>query len=277
MRSGNVVVVGLGLISYVIAVFVSWNWRQLPLKFPSSLSADSEWRGRLRQSIRTVGGVFSAGAIAGVLVLGVVGRLVMRILGATSGNAQGQLTDAGETVGEITFGGSFAFLVFVGLGGGIFSAAGYLFIRTWLPAKAGSAGLIFGILVTGTLGVSDALAPKNVDFTILGPLWLAILLIVGTGFLFATTFTAIAARLDQFAQTTGRGRGLLYPALIFGAIPPVGATMVAQVALRTFGGNKLLAVVHGTASRTIGFIVVATGTAVTAFLVISAAGDILTA
>lgn len=277
MRLGNVIVVGLGLISYVIAVFVSWNWRQLPLKFPSSLSADSEWRGRLRQSIRTVGGVFSAGAIAGVLVLGVVGRLVMRILGATSGNAQGLLTDADEIVGEITFGGSFAFLVFVGLGGGIVSAAGYLFIRTWLPAKAGSAGLIFGILVIGTLGVSDALAPENVDFAILRPLWLAVLLLVATGFLFATTFTAIAARLDQFAQTTGRGRGLLYPALIFGVIPPVGATIVVQLALRTFGGNKLLAVVHGTASRTIGRIVVGTGTAVTTFLVISAAVDILTA
>lgn len=277
MRGSNLIVVGLGLISIVIAGFVSWNWRQLPLKFQSLLTADSEWRGRLRQSIRTVGGVFTAGAIAGVLVLGVVGRLVMRILGATSGNAQGQLTDAGETVGEITFGGSFAFLVFVGLGGGIVSAAGYLFIRTWLPAKAGSAGLVFGILVIGTLGVSDALAPENVDFAILRPLWLAILLIVGTGFLFATTFTAIAARLDQFAQTKGRGRGLLYPALIFGAIPPVGATMVAQVALRTFGSDKLFAVVHGTASRTIGRIVVAAGTAVTGFLAISAAVDILTA
>lgn len=277
MRLGNVVVVGFGLISIVIAGFVSWNWRQLPLKFPSLLTAESKRRERLRQSIRTVGGVFTAGAIAGVLVLGVVGRLVMRILGATSGNAQGKLTDAGEIVGEITFGGSFAFLVFVGLGGGIVSAAGYLFIRTWLPAKAGLAGLIFGILVIGTLGVSDALAPENVDFAILRPLWLAILLIVGTGFLFATTFTAIAARLDQFAQTKGRGRGLLYPAFIFGAIAPVGAAMVVQVALRTFGDKKFFAVVHGTASRTLGRIVVAAGTAVTAFLAISAAVDILTA
>ncbi len=277
MRLGNVVVVGLGLISIVFAVFVSWNWRQLPLKFRSSPSVESEWHERLRRSSRTVGGVFTAGAIAGVLVLGVVGRLVMRILGATSGNAQGRLTEAGETVGEITFGGSFAFLIFIGLGGGTIIAAIYIFIRSWLPAKAGSAGLILGILVIGTFGVSDALAPSNVDFAILTPLWLAVLLLVATGILFATTFTAIAARLDQFTQTAGGRGAFVYLAFFLGAIPPVGAAMVVQIVLRTFGGERLFALVHGAASRTTGRIVVAAGTAVTTFLVISAAVDILTA
>ena len=277
MRIENVVVVGLGLVSVVAALYMSWKWRQLPLTFQSSHTANGEWRERLLPALRTVGAVFTAGVIAGVLVLGIVGRLVMRILGATSGNAQGHLTEAGETVGEITFGGSAGFLVFVGLGGGIVCAAAYIFIRNWLPSKAGAAGLIFGLLVTGTLGVADALAPENVDFVILTPRWLAVLLVVVTGFLFATTFTAISARLDQFAQTSGHRGALLYPVLILGIIPPVGAALVIQVALRTLGSERLFALVSGARSRTVGRIIVAAGSAVTAFIVISAVSDILTA
>lgn len=277
MRGSNLIVVGLGLIGITFGVFVSWKWHEQPLRFPSPVTVESGRRVRLRQSIRTVGGAMTAGAISGVLVLGLVGRLVMRILAATSGSAQGLLTEADETVGEITSSGTIGFLIFVGLGGGIVSAAGYLFIRSWLPAKAGTAGLIFGILVIGTLGVSDALSPNNGDFSILTPLWLAILLLVATGLLFATTFTAIAARLDKFAQTTGRGRALLYPILITGGIPPVGVALVAQVALRTFAGDGFFAIVRGARSRMVGRFVVVAGTAVTAFLAAQAALDILTA
>ncbi len=151
MRFANVVIVGLGLISVAIAVSMSWNWRQLPLHARFATDPESNWRDRFRDAAQTVGAAFSAGAIAGVLVLGLVGRLVMRTLGATSSHAQGRLTEAGETVGEITSGGTIGFLLFVGLLGGIVSAGGYLIIRSWLPTKAGSAGLIFGILVIGIL------------------------------------------------------------------------------------------------------------------------------
>lgn len=277
MRGSNLIVVGLGLISIAFAVIVSWKWREQPLRFPSPVTVESGRRVRLRQAIRTVGGAMTAGAISGVLVLGLVGRLVMRILAATSGSAQGLLTEADETVGEITSSGTIGFLIFVGLGGGIICAAGYLFVRSWLPAKAGTAGLLFGILVIGTLGVSDAMSPNNVDFSILSPLWLAILLLLATGFLFATTFTAIAARLDKFGQTAGRGRALLYPVLIVGAIPPVGAALVVQIALRTFASDRFFASIRGARSRMVGRIVVVAGTAVTAFLAGQAALEILTA
>lgn len=277
MRAANLIVVGLGIAGIIFGLLVSWKGREQPLRFAPTVTVEREGLARLRQSIRTVGGAMTAGAISGVLVLGLVGRLVMRILAATSGSAQGLLTEADETVGEISSGGTIGFLIFVGLFGGIITAAGYLFIRSWLPAKAGAAGLTVGILLIGTLGVADALSPNNGDFSILTPLWLAILLLVATGLLFATTFSALAARLDKFAQTPGRGRALLYPVLITGAIPPIGVALVAQIALRTFAGDRFFAFVRGSRSRTVGRIVVAAGTAVTAFLATQAAVDILTA
>lgn len=277
MRAANIVVVGLGLVSVAIAGSVSWNWRQLPLHARSATDLESNWRDRFRDAARTVGAAFSAGAIAGVLVLGLVGRLVMRILGATSSRAQGSLTEAGETVGEITSGGTIGFLLFVGLLGGIVSAAGYLIIRSWLPTKAGSAGLVFGILMIGTLGVSDALSPSNIDFAILEPLWLAILLVVSTGFLFATTFTAVAARFDRLAQTPGRRGGLLYPVFVLGVAPPVAVALVAHIGIRTFAGNTLFAFTQSARVRVVGRIMLTAGTIATAYITTNATIDILTA
>ncbi|MFA5774295.1 MAG: hypothetical protein WC864_02840 [Ilumatobacteraceae bacterium] len=277
MRASNLIVVALGAIGIIFGLMVSWKWRNDPLRYTHTVEVERKGFARLRQPTRVVCAAIAAGAISGVLVIGLVGRLVMRILAATSGNAQGLLTEADETVGEITSSGTIGFIIFVGLGGGIVIAMGYLFTRSWLPAKAGAAGLVIGVLSIGTLGVADALSPENTDFAILSPLWLAMILLFATGLLFATTFTALAARLDKFAQTPGRGRALLYTVLITGAVPPIGAAIVIQIALRTFASEKFFASVRGARSRTVGHIVVAAGTAVTAFLAGQAALEILTA
>jgi len=277
MRIENVVVVGLGLVSAVLAVFVSWKWRQLPLRNPRPVGAKGDGFGRLRIAARTVGAVCTAGIISGLFVLGLVGRLVMRILAATSSDAQGRLTEADEVVGEITLGGTMGFIVFVGLFGGLICIMAYLVIRAWLPARAGMAGLVMGTIVTGTLGVADALSPDNGDFAILTPLWLAIFLLVGTGFLFATTFTALAARLDKIAQTPGRARSLLYPALVMCLIPPFGIATVAHVWIRTIFAPKLETFTQSIRIRKIGRILLAAGTAVSAAFIVSAAAQIFSA
>ena len=157
----------------------------------------------------TLGAVVGAGVLAGLLVLGLGGRLVMRLLAATSGRtAQGRLTEAGERVGEITTDGTIGFLLFVGVGGGLVTAIAFLLVRRWLPSTAGPAGLVAGLLLIGTLGVSDPFSPDNVDFAILRPTWLAIVAVTVTGLLFATTYTAIAARLDHLAVGRRRLRWL---------------------------------------------------------------------
>lgn len=277
MSFANVLVVGLGLVSVVIAVLVSWKWRLLPLRSPSPVDVESNWRTRLHVAVRTIGAAWTAGVIAGVVVLGLIGRLVMRVLAATSGDSQGLQTEASETVGEITSSGTIGFIIFVGIGGGIFSALGYLVVRSWLPAKAGTSGLIFGILAVGTLGVSDALSPSNVDFAILTPRWLAVTLVVGTGILFATTFTAIAARLDQVAKTSGRVRVLLYPALVLSIVPPIGAATIAYIGIRTIAPVRLDAFARSAFVRVAGQILVAAATVASAFFATTAVLDILSA
>lgn len=275
MRFANIIVVILGLICVVFALFVSWTSRQLSLRSPAPVDDDSEWRVRIHAASMTVGAAVAAGAVSGVLVLGLVGRLVMRILAATSSDAQGLLTSADETIGQITSGGTIAFLIFVGLGGGIFSAMGFLIVRPWLPAKVGKAGLLFAVLVIGTLGVGDAFSPDNADFDILTPRWLAVVLVVGTGFLFGTTFAALAARFDRVAQSKGRMRRWFYPALAIGLIPPLAIGTILHIGIRSMAPAGLNTFTRSTRVQLVGHILVAVATVLTAFFSARAAIQIL--
>ncbi len=201
----------------------------------------------------------------------------MRILGATSADAQGRVTDAGFIVGKITFGGVFFFLIFIGLLGGFAAAVSYLIFRSWLPAKAWSAGLVLAMLMIGTLGVDDALSPNNHDFQILTPKWLAVSLVFGTGLLFAVTFTALAARLDRFAKTPSRRHFLLYPSLVVGLVPPVVVAVIVHIAVRVIPRRKYEAFTQNSRVRSFGHIVVALATIWTTFLSLQAVRQIFSA
>jgi len=274
VRFANLLVSGLGIIGFAIAVYISWKWRHLPVLSPTQEAVGSNLRSRLGVAIRSVAAVFSAGVVAGLLVLGLVGRLVMRILGATSADSQGRETDAGFTVGEITSGGTVGFIVFIGLLGGIGAAVAYLIFRSWLPAKAWSAGLVLAMLMIGTLGVDDALSPNNHDFQILTPKWLAVALVVGTGLLFALTFTALAARLDRYAKTPGGRHFLLYPSFVVGLAPPVALAFVVHIAARVIPRTRYEAFTQNSRVRSFGHIVVALATIWTTFLSLQAVGQI---
>lgn len=112
----------------------------------------------------------TAGAGAGVLVAGAGGRLVMRLLAATAGDAaQGRITEAEQVVGRITVDGTVGFVIFTALFFGLSSAAGYLLIRRWLPpGRLG--GLACGalLLIAGATRL-DPLRADNPDFAMSAP------------------------------------------------------------------------------------------------------------
>jgi hypothetical protein len=197
VRAENVVLSALCLAAVTVALTIGWRGRRLPLVGERPRGQVSS-RDAAEDALRSLATVLGAGLIAGLLVVGLGGRLVMRILAATSGDgAQGLLTEAEETVGEITFGGSLGFVIFAGL---LLPAAAsllYLVARRILPAPVWIGGSIFGLFLLATFGIDDPLSSDNVDFRILSPRPLAIALIILTALLFGVTFAALAARFDR--------------------------------------------------------------------------------
>lgn len=279
MRAANVVVSVLGSTGVAVAAVLAWRWRRAPLLAQGRPTVDSSGPAAL-DGLRTLAVATTAGIFAGVLVPGLGGRLVMRILGATSGDvAQGRLTEADEVVGEITAGGTIGIVIFVGLLGGLITGLAFVFVRRWLPTTAGTAGVVVAILLLGTIGVGDAMSPDNVDFAILRPTWLAVTLIVVIALLFGVTFTALAARLDAGMPTLGRRPSSIasHASLVFLSFPPVVVGAAAYVAGRAALRGRLAPLLASSAARRVGHVVIGVAVALAAINSTRAIVDIVSA
>ena len=139
-----------------------------------------------------------AALASGVLVAGAGGRLVMRVLAVTSpDSAQGRLTEALATVGFPTVGGSIALFIFGGLPAGFAAAFVYLLIHRWLPAGRW-AGPLLGVFLLLLFGASvEPLRVDNIDFAIVGPGWLSVLLFSMLAVLHGAVVAAVAGAFSR--------------------------------------------------------------------------------
>ena len=157
---------------------------ELRTKWPTSAQMDRAGR---RLAIAT-----AAGALCGLLVGGVGGRLAMMLLARLAPETAGVLSDDGFVIGQLTLSGTLNLLgvcVFIGvLGGGVYLAArGLLIGPRWFQVLSISLG---PAVVVGAMLVH----PEGVDFTLLRPTWLAVTLFVAIPGLYAALLTVVCER-----------------------------------------------------------------------------------
>jgi hypothetical protein len=160
-----IVLVAIGLLMVV-------RWGALPSPaMVNSGSTAASWRPWL---VRSAAVAAASGLLAGLLAAGAGGRLVMRLLAVTSTESLGQLTEAEQTIGRISFEGTLGFLIFVGLPFGLVSGLLYMAVGRLLPGRW-IRGCLFGLLLL-LLGSTrtEPLRSDNFDFNLVGPAWLAV-------------------------------------------------------------------------------------------------------
>jgi hypothetical protein len=91
----------------------------------------------------------------------------MRVAALADFEAAGLVTENGNTVGEIMFGGTIALIVFVGGLGGMLGSIVVVGAEPWLRWMGPLRGLRFGLAVLAAFGSSDRF--DSPDFTILEP------------------------------------------------------------------------------------------------------------
>ncbi len=125
--------------------------------------------GALAPLARTLAVGALSGAVAGAIAGGIGGRVAMRISAiAAEDRFQGTLTDAEETVGEITAEGTIALIIFGGIFTGAFGGLVYLGMRRWLADAGPWRGLAFGGLLLAMFGWA-VIEGDNPDFHKFGP------------------------------------------------------------------------------------------------------------
>ncbi len=95
---------------------------------------------------------FGLGAAVGLVVGGIGGRVVMRLIADANPSSFGKETSSEATIGTFTIGGTLNFVIQMGVIGGLFGLA-YLGIRRFLPVgrlRATAYGLVL-VVATGGL------------------------------------------------------------------------------------------------------------------------------
>lgn len=169
------------------------------------------WRAEARQAARRLATITVVGAVAGVVVVGVLARLAMMLLAVLNPGATGVTSDDGFTMGQFTLGGS-AQLALSGLQFGVAGAFCYVVVRgllvgpAWFRLVSVSLGpaVVIGAIVVHTDGV---------DFTLLDPPWLAALLFVALP-------AAYLALLHVFAERALRAGGSRSTAVLVVGLAP---------------------------------------------------------
>ncbi|MGW9185025.1 hypothetical protein [Agromyces sp. NPDC055661] len=249
-----VVIVSVALLDLAVVLCVVWGRERLvepALPAPASdaaRSASAPTAPRLRRHLDGLRlyawwvSMFLVAATAStLLVTGAGGRLAMRLLALTSPEATGRLTEAAATVGEITFEGTLGFLVFGALPFAFASTALYLLVAPWLP-RGRLAGPTFGLAVFVIVSpFIDPLRSDNVDFDIVGPGWLSVLVFAALAVVQGAFLAAFTGRLSRSLplMTRTNWAETVLPLLIGVVLWPLGA-ILAVGALVTFSLPRLL-------------------------------------
>lgn len=144
-----------------------------------------------------IGGI--SGVVGGVLVIGVGGRLAMRLSGfaASLSNDRAFLlsTEDGFRVGRITLDGSIGFVIFGGIFGGLMAAVLWVLIKDWLPQRG---RLLWAGLMAAAVGGNQFVTPDNIDFVILEPVVMNVILYPALCGLAGVVIATIDGRLSRW-------------------------------------------------------------------------------
>jgi hypothetical protein len=187
--------------------------------------SQTTWQQDLLASARRVSAGVVGGLATGALIGGVGGRLAMFVLRLTSDpSLHGLKTDDGFTIGR--FSGETLFLVLATAALGVIGGVVYLAVRPWLPERwrAALTG-VFGGIVGGALFIS----PDGLDFTLLEPLPLAIVMFIVLPAIYGVAMSLLVERLLRSDPGAGTSWGWLFgllPLVAFGAAGPLGLGLI---------------------------------------------------
>lgn len=146
-----------------------------------------------------------AGLTAGFLIGGVGGRLAMLLLRLTSSDAVvGIQSDDDFTIGQVSTASIFLIAATTLIGSLL--AFAYLLVRRWLPEgqRPLQAAVFFGVI-----GGAAVIKPGGVDFTLLDPLLLAVVLFIALpaayGWVMAAMVEGLIARPGTYRKTRVAG------------------------------------------------------------------------
>lgn len=173
--------------------------------------------------LRRIASAGIAGAIAGIVVGGLGGRIVMRVAAVLNPGATGLRTDNGELIGAVTMNGTLALLLFGGLASGLVAAIVWVVVSPWQP-RTGLRRSTAAALAAVALGGPFVARSDNTDFRVLESDGVILVLLLGLVALLGLSIAWLDARLDQWLPRPTHQPAIL--AVAYGAVTVAGALIL---------------------------------------------------
>jgi hypothetical protein len=171
-----------------------------------------------------------SGAIVGIVVGGLGGRLLMRLAAVLHADAVGAFTENGNRIGDITLGGTL-FLIVFGLIFGVFAGVLWVIVSPWIPGHTGvRASLTAGIAIA--IGTPLLIIGRNPDFVILDHDPRVVSLLVALVGLIGLSIALLDSWLDRRLPHAVTGRK--GPAVFYATVTLMGAVLVLPFVLLVF-------------------------------------------
>lgn len=171
-----------------------------------------------------------SGVVAGIVIGGLGGRLVMRIAALLHPGAIGALTENGNRIGDITLGGTLGLMLF-GLISCAMAGAVWVVVSPWIPGHAGVRALLTaGIAIA--IGTPVLIIGGNPDFVILDHDPVVVALLVALTGAIGLAIALLDSWLDRrlpHAITGEKG-----PAAFYAIVTLLGAVLVLPFVLLVF-------------------------------------------
>ncbi len=151
---------------------------------------------RLSTILREISRGGLAGLIAGIVIGGLGGRVVMTLAALLNPEATGLRTENGELIGSFTVNGTLALVFFGGMFGGIAAGMIWVIMSPWLPGLGWRRRLLAGPLAVA-LGGFFLVDRGNPDFFILGSDGVIVALLLGLVALVGVTVAWLDDLLDR--------------------------------------------------------------------------------
>ena len=184
--------------------------------------------------LRRLSATILVGAVTGAVIGGVGGRLAMRLLFLTSDDAvNGLESDDGFEIGRFSMADTVGLIAFTAVLG-VIAALVYFAAHPLVELLPARARAVSAALFYGVVGGAFIVHRDGVDFRLLEPVWLAVLLFVAIGAGFGAVIGRILpGALADDGWPAARSWWLLGPPLVVLVFPPALVAAAVAVGVHT--------------------------------------------
>ncbi len=201
-----------------------------PIAAPEVASNDDEFRLGLAQALRDATRSAIAGGLLGVAVLGVGGRIVMRLAALLHPETVGVATENGNRIGAITLDGTVALVLFGGLLFGLMASIVWIAVGPWIPGRRWRRGVLAAPVAVALSGVF-LIEGHNPDFRILDGDPVVIAILIGLIAIFGLAFPVLDEWLDRRLPAARASRGVM---AAYGAPVAIGSLLYLPFAAGSY-------------------------------------------